>query len=76
MSSFWFDKTAIVTALIGLALIELTIAWNINLVEASVIPDYVPDVVRGILGIASLPVLIVMLLCPDPVLMMVLQTVL
>ena len=40
MKRFWTDKIAITTALVGVALMGLTIIWHINPVEGSVVPQF------------------------------------
>ena len=40
MKRFWTDKIAITTALVGVALMGLTIIWHINPVEGSVMPRF------------------------------------
>jgi hypothetical protein len=55
MRIFWRDKIAIVSALIGVILMILTIAWRINPVEGSVMPSYLTG---NFLGSAVICVLI------------------
>ena len=55
------NRIALVTALVGLALMILTIVWRINPVEGSVVPDFltVSPVGRGVfwtLAVTCMPV--------------------
>jgi len=56
MKRFWTDRIAIVTALVGIALMVLTIIWRINPAEGSVVPKFLTG---NPVGVAVIGVLLV-----------------
>jgi len=56
MKTFWTDRVAIVTTLVGIILMVLTIVWRINPVEGSVMPRFLTG---NPVGIAVIFILLV-----------------
>lgn len=54
MKRFWIDKTAVVTALVGVLLMALTLLWRINPVEGSVVPEFLTDNPIGLVVMLAL----------------------
>jgi uncharacterized membrane protein len=47
LKHIFFDKTAIVTTVVGIMLLTLTIVWHVNPAEASVVPSFLLHTVSG-----------------------------